>query len=347
MALNKIYLKNFTAFDHLELEFLSGINVFIGINGKGKTHLMKLLYSACQSVDKRISFSQKIVRCFGADDQRIARLVRRKQGNSDAVIRVVGSNLVGTESKSITAKFSIKTKKWAAEVTGEDNWEKLFQDLTSIFIPAKEILSNAYNLNAAVEKNNVSFDDTYIDILNSAKIDVSVGKNAATKQTQLDQIEKIIEGKVFFDNKRDEFYLKHGSSKLEFNLVAEGIRKIALIWQLVKNGTLEKGSVLFWDEPEANINPAHIPIIVDMLIALQRNGVQIFIATHDYILAKYIEIKSKADDQTAFFSLYDEGESVMCETNRRFSELTHNPIMNAFDKLLDEVYSNQVTKNAK
>ena len=50
----------------------------------------------------------------------------------------------------------------------------------------------------------------------------------------------------------DRFYLKPGTqAKLEFNLVAEGLRKIALLWQLIKNGTLEKGSVLFWDEPEA------------------------------------------------------------------------------------------------
>lgn len=347
MALNKISLKNFTVFDQLEVEFSGGINVFVGVNGKGKTHIMKVLYSACQAVDKRVSFAQKIVRCFSPDDHRISRLVRRKQGNNDASIRVVGSDIAGTESKSISAKFSSKTKKWDAEIIGEDGWENLFRDLTSTFIPAKEILSNAYNLNAAVEKNNVAFDDTYLDIVNSAKIDISVGKNAVAKQSMLNQIERIIDGKVIFDSKRDEFYLKHGNSKLEFNLVAEGIRKIALIWQLVKNGTLEKGSVLFWDEPEANINPVHISIIIDMLLALQRNGVQIFIATHDYILAKYIEIKSQKDDDVTFFSLYDDTESVRCERNRKFSNLKHNPIMNAFDKLLDEVYKEQVTGDGK
>lgn len=57
--------------------------------------------------------------------------------------------------------------------------------------------------------------------------------------------------RLVYDEKKDEFYLKSGNSKQEFNLVAEGIRKMALLWQLVKNGTLEKGSVLFWDEPEA------------------------------------------------------------------------------------------------
>ena len=41
------------------------------------------------------------------------------------------------------------------------------------------------------------------------------------------------------------------------------MRKIAHSWQLIKNGTLEKGSVLFWDKPEANINPRNIPAVVE------------------------------------------------------------------------------------
>lgn len=342
MPLNKIVLKNFTVFDKLELELSEGINIFVGENGKGKTHLMKVLYSACQAVDKRVSFAQKIVQCFLPDDHRISRLVRRKQGNNDALIRITGNSTHSGEPKAIAAKFNIKTKKWDAEIIGEDGWEKLFQDLTSTFIPAKEILSNAYNLNAAVEKNNVAFDDTYLDIVNSAKIDISVGKNTSSKRSMLSQIEQIIDGKVFFNSQRDEFYLKHGNANLEFNLVAEGIRKIALIWQLVKNGTLEKGSVLFWDEPEANINPIHIPIIVDMFLALQRNGVQIFIATHDYILAKYIEVKANKIDHIKFYSLFEDEGIVCCDTSSKFSTLKHNSIVSAFDILLDEIYKRQV-----
>lgn len=342
MPLNKITLKNFTVFDQLDMEFSSGINVLIGVNGKGKTHVMKVLYSACQAVDKKVSFSQKMVGCFGPDDHRISHLVRRKRGNTDALVRISGSDSSGLEKKTIAAQFSSKTKKWDAIVTGEEGWEKLFEDLVSSFIPAKEILSNAYNLAAAVEKNNVSFDDTYIDIVNSAKVDITAGKNPNSKQALLSQIEAIIGGKVLFDSKRDEFYWKQGNSLLEFNLVAEGIRKIALIWQLVKNGTLEKGSILFWDEPEANINPIHMPIIVDLLLALQRNGVQIFIATHDYILAKYIEIKAQSNDNLAFFSFYDADGVVQCEKNCKFSQLTHNDIMNAFNQLLDDVYSEKV-----
>ena len=78
------------------------------------------------------------------------------------------------------------------------------------------------------------------------------------------------------------FILSMGTLNLNSIWLQKEFGKIALIWQLAKNGTLEKGSILFWDEPEANINPTHIPIIADMLLALQRSGVQIFIATHDY-----------------------------------------------------------------
>ena len=41
--------------------------------------------------------------------------------------------------------------KWDAEINSEEKWEKQMSDLTSVFIPAKEILSNAWNLDAAVK----------------------------------------------------------------------------------------------------------------------------------------------------------------------------------------------------
>lgn len=185
--------------------------------------------------------------------------------------------------------------------------------------------------------NNVSFDDTYLDVINAAKIMISPGKDAAIKKTLLKQIEAIIEGKVFFDKKQDEFYLTHGNMKIEFNLVAEGIRKIALLWQLVKNGVLVSGSVLFWDEPEANINPIHIPIIAEILLNLQQNGVQIFISTHDYFLNKYLEVKRQASDKVMFHSFfYDEDHTVAVESAPHFKGLTHNSILDTFINLYQE-----------
>ena len=38
---NKLYLNGFTCFQDCALEFCKGINVFIGRNGTGKTHILK------------------------------------------------------------------------------------------------------------------------------------------------------------------------------------------------------------------------------------------------------------------------------------------------------------------
>lgn len=152
-------------------------------------------------------------------------------------------------------------------------------------------------------------------------------------------LQKITTGTVVFED--DKFYLRN-KGKIEFSLVAEGIRKIALLWQLIKNGTLEKGAVLFWDEPEANINPSHVPVLVEMLLELQRNGVQIFISTHDYVFAKYFEVKRKNADNVKYYSFYFSDSGVQVERNEYFSELKENAILRTYDRLLEEVFNHNL-----
>jgi recombinational DNA repair ATPase RecF len=40
----KLHLQNFTVFQDAEFSFVPGINVLVGANGTGKTHLMKVLF---------------------------------------------------------------------------------------------------------------------------------------------------------------------------------------------------------------------------------------------------------------------------------------------------------------
>ena len=331
MPLKKMEAENFTVFEKIEIPFSKGLNVLVGENGVGKTHIMKVAYAACQASKHDVSFAQKTVMLFRPDQSRIGRLVNRnKSGNNTAEISVA------SDISKISMSFSVKTKKWDAEVHAEEKWEKQMLDLSSVFIPAKEILSNAWNLDAAVKMGNVEFDDTYLDLIAAAKIDISRGVDSAKRRKYLNLLQKISTGRVTLQE--DRFYLKPGTqAKLEFNLVAEGIRKIALLWQLIKNGTLEKGSVLFWDEPEANINPRYIPILAELLIMLEREGVQIFVSTHDYFLSKYIEVKKSEDSEVQYISLYkDENDKVQCEIEKDFELLEHNAIMETFRQLYRE-----------
>ena len=309
MPLTKIAAENFTVFEDIKIPFCEGLNVLVGENGVGKTHIMKLAYAACQASKHDVSFSQKTTMLFRPDQSGIGRLVNRgKSGSNKAMVSVE------SDTAKIGMTFSTKTRKWDAEINSEEKWEKQMSDLTSVFIPAKEILSNAWNLDAAVKMGNVEFDDTYLDIIAAAKIDISRGVDSTVRKKYLDT-----------------------QAKLEFNLVAEGLRKIALLWQLIKNGTLEKGSVLFWDEPEANINPKYIPVLAELLIMLETEGVQIFVSTHDYFLSKYIEVKRRQDSKLQYISLYkNENNKVLCEIAPEFELLEHNAIMDTFRQLYRE-----------
>lgn len=55
-------------------------------------------------------------------------------------------------------------------------------DLSSVFIPTKEILSNSWNLSNVVQQGNIIFDDTYLDIIAVAEVNVASGKDNSRKK---------------------------------------------------------------------------------------------------------------------------------------------------------------------
>ncbi|MCT8533072.1 AAA family ATPase, partial [Glaesserella parasuis] len=85
--LKKLVLKNFTVFNEVDLNFSPHLNVIIGENGMGKSHILKLAYSliACNasafSVSKtqmQKNYADKLINVFRPES--LGRLVRRKQG---------------------------------------------------------------------------------------------------------------------------------------------------------------------------------------------------------------------------------------------------------------------------
>ncbi len=62
--LEKIKFERFTAFEKLEIDFSPGINIFIGENDTGKTHILKAGYAACDITKSKESFAEKINNVF-------------------------------------------------------------------------------------------------------------------------------------------------------------------------------------------------------------------------------------------------------------------------------------------
>ena len=130
MPLTKIEAENFTVFENVTIPFSLGLNVLVGENGMGKTHIMKLAYAACQASKHDVSFPQKATMLFRPDQSSIGRLVNRnKNGNNTAKV------FVESDTAKIGMVFSTKTKKWDAEIKTGEKSEKQISNLTSITQP--------------------------------------------------------------------------------------------------------------------------------------------------------------------------------------------------------------------
>jgi len=67
-------------------------------------------------------------------------------------------------------------------------------------------------------------------------------------------LEEAMGGKVELD-KAGRFYPDLDGISMEMHLVAEGLRKLAMIARLISTGSLIDKGYLFWDEPDSNLNP--------------------------------------------------------------------------------------------
>ncbi|RKZ76305.1 MAG: ATP-binding protein, partial [Candidatus Parabeggiatoa sp. nov. 1] len=107
----------------------------------------------------------------------------------------------------------------------------------------------------------------------------------------LQPLEKTMDGSVILKNGR--FYLNlAGTGNIEMPLLAEGLRKLAMVAILISTGSLLEKSVLFWDEPETNLNPKLIRLVASTILHLCNSGIQVFVATHSLFLVRELEILS-------------------------------------------------------
>ena len=334
MAINKIELKKFTVFTNVIINTKCGINVIIGDNGTGKTHLLKLIYAVWLKRQDSLFYLNRIFSM-----REFMNIGYRRVENEQNLIQ---EQL--TESMSI-ASFREEPYRGDGLFTAFGELRAVVESTNlylPVFIPAKEMLSMS-NLTRIDDRfsNDLSIDMTLTDIIRKAQsIKPNEPPNLSTKIAPI--LEKIINGRVFLKDDNSFWVRKNDQTEIPFSMEAEGYRKFGLIWQLIMNESIHSGSVLLWDEPEANINPRHISDLVKIMLELSRNGVQIFIATHDYFLAKYFEVLCNENDSIGYHSLYKTNDGVKCESGDKFTTLINNDIQEEKVRLY-EAEINKVT----
>jgi predicted ATP-dependent endonuclease of OLD family len=333
MSINRVEIKDFLVFKgEFAVDFCPGVNVLIGANATGKTTLLKVMYAICEQLSKlftpTISFSSGgWFDYFTGGGYGYHYTVDINQ--YDKIQIIIDEKKIGWLANQDDLKKRIKpTLDGVIQILPTfvvDNASH--PDLSyvkSIFIPSNDVLTHSLGFLALNNRREIAFDQTYIDIVTNAELGETKVTSPLCKNL-IGVISKIIDGEVIYQN--DIFYVKKTSGQLiEFSLEASGYRKFGLLWKLLRNGLLEDGTVLFWDEPENSLNPELMPVLVDILLELQRGGVQIFLATHSEILASYFDVNRKDGDNVMFYSLYKDGEQIKADKSKRFDLLTPNTL---------------------
>lgn len=332
--LKSLTIKNFTVFSEAEFDFSRGINVIIGANGLGKSHLLKLGYSCAWMShtfaknltietrgDLQRRIAEKLIKTFRPDS--LGRLARRGQGRSRAEIQISFYDK-GTSKSSFS--FATNSK---SEVTINDAFAFLGTPPV-IFFPTKEVLSMFPGFASLYRDYHIEMDETYYDLCLALERPLLRGPRYEKTRALLEPLEKILGGTVRNENGR--FILRlPGEGNMEMPLVAEGMRKLASVAYLIANGSLIDKSTLYWDEPETNLNPLLIAKLAEILVKIAQQGTQVILATHSLFLMKELDLQLKKErgkrlsrlpnPPARFFALAADDAGVIVETGESIEEI--------------------------
>ena len=295
--LNKIAMEHYGVHEKIDWTSLGRINLLLGSNGSGKTFLLKAIYAALKTLelyrrgnDNRTLgevLSDKLYWTF--QTERLGDLVQK---NAEGVL----SFLISEDDNSFSYEFGRDTIK---------KINKLHSDFlspreeTSIFVPAKEVLSLFQIILKSREQDRMfGFDDTYLDLVKALQIPAQRGRNYASFAKGKESLQGLLGGKVEYDKNSNKWYFKRGNTVFAIGTTSEGIKKLAIFNTLLSNHYLSSNSVIFIDEIESALHPSAISSFLDIIHELSKIGIQFFIATHSYFVIKKLALLAKQENES-------------------------------------------------
>ncbi|MHC5672789.1 AAA family ATPase [Nostoc sp.] len=318
------------------------INIIIGENDTGKTYILKMLYCIAKSVEEYTKrsesdnkswkeiLSEKIFWVYQPSKKKLGELVRKSGNRLNVETRLRGEFPNGDE---YSFSFGKDTKATITKCTDEV-YKKL--DLNALYLPTKEVLTALDAIAAVNEQLKIfGFDQTYQDLIQALRIPTSLRKLDKPLENVLADLQKLFQGELSIERKR--FVFKKGREKYEMSQVAEGIKKISIITTLIRNRTINKGTILFIDEPETNLHPRAIIALCNMLYSLSQVGVQIYMATHSYFVIKQFEILARQHQESIQLCCIEKSEDIITIKFNDLKEgMPDNPIIDASIQLYED-----------
>jgi energy-coupling factor transporter ATP-binding protein EcfA2 len=300
--LKRLHLQNFTVFADADFEFSPGLNVLVGTNGTGKSHVLKLGYGI-EIVREQVKNGPSLFEePISSENEWGARLIRylpnlfqtflvtplisNASNDRAAIIEVEFQTEYG---RSEEIMFELHPPKGAVGIKGGGEIVNVKAEAASpILIPAKEILTLSWMLPAS-EQLVLPIEQNYLHLLKQLR---GLPRRNIESPAAVETLTKTLGGEI--QEESGKYYLfQSDGQRLDINMVAEGLRKFGTLQKLLSNGSLTKNTTLYWDEPESNLNPLLLRKLAAILAELARQGFQIILATHSTDLLKEFHILSR------------------------------------------------------
>lgn len=337
--INSIYAEDFAVFEEVEWAEPAHINVVIGENATGKSHLLKLLYGVTRSIQEyeqqkdhgretwKEILARKLRETFQPPDNlSLGKLVRKKGDELKVDLRVSDERVF------------FKYGKYTEKQINDAPVPHIEETPSTLFFPPKEVLTALDAIAATRDQLSISgFEDTYLDLIKALRVPGTQGRVVeGLYEDVVQEMEELLDGGEL-KREDDEFVFMQGNEKYGMSQTAEGFKKIGILTHLIRNRTINRNSILFFDELEANLHPRASAQLVEMLHAMSREGMQVFLATHDYFVLKKLELIArdrKVDIKIC--SLQREKDKVIAEISNLRNGMPDNPIIDVSRHLLSE-----------
>ncbi len=330
-------LENFSCFAKFELHSITKINIFIGANDTGKTHLIKLLYTITKSIEEftkrtesdqpdwREVLAEKLFWVYQPESNKLGQLVKKGESRLKVETRLL--------DESYYFAFGKDT---ARQITDCTELAPTQPGLNALFIPPKEVLTALDAIATINEQLQIfGFDHTYYDLIKALRVPPTKGNIQENLKAVLTSLEHLLTGEIV--KEQDQFIFKRGREKYGMSQIAEGFKKLGILTTLIRNRSLNQSTILFIDEPEANLHPQAIHSLVDMLFLLSQAGITIYASTHSYSVIKKLEILArKHQESIQLCSLTKSNGDITAQVSDLSEGMPDNPIIDAAIELYEE-----------
>lgn len=277
--ITKATIENFTVFENEKFHFGKNLNVIIGENGTGKSHLMKALHGILFAIDEKNDYedkaSSKIKERYGLWS--LQPLIRHKSDHFKFHVEFLHNK-----------ELFVTTLHQEKDETLYDPSRIEGVSSKGVFIPSQ------FSIQSEKRKET----DFYMQLSNWGK----------QVKTSLPILDDSLEGIFYLDSLETR-----QNKNLPLSLLSQGQLRLGVLQLLLRNNAIR--NCLFWEEPETSLNPKLISVIARCLLEISKKGVQVFFSTHSLFLLREIEMLLAEDNNldARFFNLRKENDCVFVE----------------------------------